>query len=335
MKPGVASSALLVPLVRHLDARGAPTDAILVEAGLDPARARAADALLPLASALRAFHVAGRVTGDPAIGLSAASTADHRRYGVTGFVLANRATLREGFHDALRVASALIPELRLSQEAVPGGERYAMGLDLSLPGALELTDEVLAGLCLTARSLVGGACVPIAVELPGPSRDPERYHDAYGAPVTFEAARGAVTVADADLDREVPGADPNLLVHLYEAVETQVAARRRAAGRSGDLVHLVGLTVDLGLGEVRAGGERVPLTEREHQLLTYFLSRANQLVAHADLERDVWDIGSGTLSYAPAVAIRRLRQKIELDPARPVNLVTVFGEGWKLIVPDQ
>jgi hypothetical protein len=335
MNPGVASSALLVPLVRHLDARGAPTDAILAEAGLDPAMARAPDVVLPLASALRAFDVGGRVTGDPAIGLAAAVIADHRGYGVTGFVLANRATLREGFHDAIGVASALIPELRLQVEVLPGGRRFTMGLDLALPGARELTDEVLAGLCLAARSLIGVACVPTAVELPGPSRAPERYHEALGVPVTFEAERGAVTFADAELDRVVPGADPNLLVHLYEAVETQVAARRRAAGRSGDLVHLVGLTVDLGLGEVRAGGERVPLTDREHQLLTYFLSRANQLVHHADLERDVWDIGSGTLSYAPAVAIRRLRQKIELDPARPVNLVTVFGEGWKLVVPDQ
>lgn len=335
MNPGVASSALVGVLVRHLDARGAPTDAIITEAGLDRAAVRSADALLPFAGALRMFQVAAQVTGDPAIGLSAAVGADHRGYGVTGFVLANRATLREGFRDASRVASALLPELQFTAELVPGGERYVLKLDSALPGAREFIDEILAGFYLTARALVGDGWVPLAVELPGPARDPARYRAVFGVPVSFQAEVGAITFGDTELDRAVPGADPNLLVHLYEAVETQVAARRKAAGRSGDLVHLVGLTVDLGLGEVRVGGERVPLTDREHQLLGYFVSRANQLVSHLDLERDVWAIGSDTLSYAPAVAIRRLRQKIEVDPARPVNLVTVFGEGWKLVVPDQ
>ena len=68
--------------------------------------------------------------------------------------------------------------------------------------------------------------------------------------------------------------------------------------------------------------------------MEYLASRPNEVVSHEALERDVWGIGKMVITHAPAVAIRRLRQKIEPKGRKPMNLVTVFGEGWRLVVPE-
>jgi DNA-binding response OmpR family regulator len=73
-------------------------------------------------------------------------------------------------------------------------------------------------------------------------------------------------------------------------------------------------------------------TSRERELLEFFAARPNQVVTHTEIEQAIWHLGSAVISHAPAVAIRRLRQKIEPKGSRPVNLLTMFGDGWKLVV---
>jgi predicted ATPase/Tfp pilus assembly protein PilF len=90
------------------------------------------------------------------------------------------------------------------------------------------------------------------------------------------------------------------------------------------------LTIDFAKREVVRSGGRFSLTEREYQVLLYLHANLDRVVTREALERDVWQYASGIKSHAVAVAMRRLRAKMEEDPKNPVYLLTVFGTGFRL-----
>jgi predicted ATPase/DNA-binding winged helix-turn-helix (wHTH) protein len=89
------------------------------------------------------------------------------------------------------------------------------------------------------------------------------------------------------------------------------------------------------LDEARAvrEGQVHELAPREVEALRYLLQRAGSTVTREQLEREVWGFGAGVVSEAVPVCIRRLRQKIEADPAEPEILLTVRGVGWSVRPP--
>ncbi len=89
------------------------------------------------------------------------------------------------------------------------------------------------------------------------------------------------------------------------------------------------ITVDLGKGEVRKQGELLALSSTEQRLLLCFLEHPGQLLTKGQLLERIWDsegcyVDENTL----AVAIRRLRVKIEEDPGEPRRIRTVHGQGY-------
>ncbi|GAA2012314.1 response regulator transcription factor [Catenulispora yoronensis] len=73
----------------------------------------------------------------------------------------------------------------------------------------------------------------------------------------------------------------------------------------------------------------LPLTAREFDLLSFLLANPNQAFTRAELMKNVWGWTFGDQSTV-TVHIRRLREKIEPDPASPTLLVTVWGLGYRL-----
>jgi DNA-binding response OmpR family regulator len=96
----------------------------------------------------------------------------------------------------------------------------------------------------------------------------------------------------------------------------------RGPVRSGDLL------VDPVSHIVTRGGERVAMTAREFDLLHHFVSRPGTVFSREDLLRDVWGWSFGDDSTV-TVHVRRLREKLEVDPTHPVRLVTVWGVGYR------
>ncbi|TFC83807.1 response regulator transcription factor [Cryobacterium sp. TmT2-59] len=80
--------------------------------------------------------------------------------------------------------------------------------------------------------------------------------------------------------------------------------------------------------EVRLRGEPLVLTSREFDLLAYLIGRPHQVLSREDLLRSVWGWEFGDLSTV-TVHVRRLREKIEADPAAPRLLNTVWGVGYR------
>jgi DNA-binding response OmpR family regulator len=82
---------------------------------------------------------------------------------------------------------------------------------------------------------------------------------------------------------------------------------------------------------LRKDGEPVNLSAREFDLIAFLLKHPRQAFDRESLLRSVWGWKFGDLSTV-TVTVRRLREKIERDPARPVFLTTVWGVGYRFDV---
>ena len=79
----------------------------------------------------------------------------------------------------------------------------------------------------------------------------------------------------------------------------------------------------------RLHGAELSLTGREFDLLHFLLGHPDQVFGRAELMERVWGWSFGDRSTV-TVHVRRLREKIEPDPARPTRIVTVWGVGYRL-----
>ncbi|MEU8635188.1 response regulator transcription factor [Amycolatopsis sp. NPDC048633] len=75
-------------------------------------------------------------------------------------------------------------------------------------------------------------------------------------------------------------------------------------------------------------GRELPLTSREFDLLAFFLAHPGFAYSRADLLEKVWGWDFGDQSTV-TVHVRRLREKIERDPAKPTRVATVWGVGYR------
>jgi len=89
-----------------------------------------------------------------------------------------------------------------------------------------------------------------------------------------------------------------------------------------------GLKIDLTAHEVLINDKEVTLTAREFELLVFFALRSRQVFTREDLLLHVWGYSFGDASTV-TVHVRRLREKIEADPAKPKRIVTVWGVGYR------
>lgn len=322
---------MLKRVTEYAATQGIPKSELLGVAGLPSEALSDPHILLDGTRLARMYAFVAEHLDDPLLGLSLATATTNPEYGVCGYILQNSATVDEGYANVCRYASALLSPARIEYER--RGPRVVIKIRVPqhARGTALIVQDLVAALYLAGHRSSGQTWTALSTHFAAPSPHPEKVDAFFGCTTTWESEYSAVMHMRAgDVRHPIPNADPALLQHLLEAVENQVGRRRRARGEVHRMLHLRGCVVDLEEGMVRRGPQTFSLTTRERSLLDYFHRRANQTVTHGDLERDLWNIGRTVISHAPAVAIRRLRQKIEPPSERPVNLVTVFGEGWRL-----
>jgi len=91
-----------------------------------------------------------------------------------------------------------------------------------------------------------------------------------------------------------------------------------------------GLRVDLLRRQVFVQDREVHLTPIEYRLLTALIQNAGQVVTHNQLLREVWGPGKVGQHHYVRTFMAELRRKLEVDPARPVYLLTEVGIGYRL-----
>ena len=94
------------------------------------------------------------------------------------------------------------------------------------------------------------------------------------------------------------------------------------------------LEVDITSGVVRVNRKAVSLSPKEYALIAYLFERRGQVCSKDDIGHAVWPEyqAGGIFDYQIENLVRRLRTRIEVDPASPQLLFTVRGLGYKLIV---
>lgn len=90
-----------------------------------------------------------------------------------------------------------------------------------------------------------------------------------------------------------------------------------------------GLTIDPNTREVRVDGQIITLTAREFDLLHHLASSPGRVYKRDQLMETVWGYTFAADTSTVTVHMRRLREKIENDPANPRYLQTVWGVGYK------
>ncbi|MCV7192493.1 response regulator transcription factor [Mycolicibacterium brumae] len=148
-----------------------------------------------------------------------------------------------------------------------------------------------------------------------------------------------VTARDSEIDKVVGlelGAD-DYVTKPYSARE--LIARIRAVLRRGGEGDAIGGDGILEAGPVRmdverhivtVGNEPITLPLKEFDLLEYLMRNSGRVLTRGQLIDRVWGADYVGDTKTLDVHVKRLRSKIEEDPANPVRLVTVRGLGYKL-----
>ena len=113
------------------------------------------------------------------------------------------------------------------------------------------------------------------------------------------------------------------------AMNTAAAATAAATAMpvAGDL------SIDTDSHQVFRDGKPLELTTREYELLTFLASHPNKVYSRIDLMEQVWNYGYvGDDQRTVDVTVRRLREKIEENPASPKYILTRRGVGYYFAV---
>lgn len=114
-----------------------------------------------------------------------------------------------------------------------------------------------------------------------------------------------------------------------EVVARVHAVLRRAGGAGAGRLTFGALEIDPLRREVVRDGEPVHTTRKEFELLHLLAAHPGRVYARAQLLELVWGYLWTGAGDTVTVHVRRLRAKIEPDPANPVHLITVHGVGYR------
>lgn len=181
-------------------------------------------------------------------------------------------------------------------------------------------------------------CVLLDVMLPGGSgfdlcRQIRQQSD---VPLLFLTARGD----DGDKlrglglgadDYIVKSATPAEVVARVKAVLRRAPDNGAVGGGGPGVLRFGELAIDPAAHEVTLADRRVRMTAREFELLCVFATHPRQVLGRDQLFELLW--GSWGDRSAVSVYVRKLREKLEADPAQPRLLVTVWGVGYRFDPP--
>ena len=154
-----------------------------------------------------------------------------------------------------------------------------------------------------------------------------------------------LTVRDAEQDKVAAldlGADDYVTkpFSARELVARVKAVLRRthpeaapAEPSASNVVAIGGLRLDSAARTVTLDGQAINLTVREFDLLQFLMRNPGQVFTREQLLDNVWGYTFASDMGTVTVHIRRLREKIEPDPANPIFLQTIWGVGYKLERP--
>ncbi|MBE6996929.1 MAG: response regulator transcription factor [Ruminococcaceae bacterium] len=121
-----------------------------------------------------------------------------------------------------------------------------------------------------------------------------------------------------------------LLARVRANMRRSAAAPAAPAEAEGDVLTIRALRIDLGRHTVSKNGAELDLTQREYELVKFLAQNPGKIVSRQELMSEVWQYEYFGDLRAVDVAVRRLREKLEDNPAEPEYVLTKRGVGYYL-----
>lgn len=121
---------------------------------------------------------------------------------------------------------------------------------------------------------------------------------------------------------------PSVLVARVKAHLARYQRLTGAARTSGE-IQIGGIRLNESTHRVFVDGNEVELTNKEYELLLFFMLNVDVVFSREQLYERIWGWDAMGDSATVAVHINRLRKKIEQDPANPRYIVSVWGAGYR------
>lgn len=120
---------------------------------------------------------------------------------------------------------------------------------------------------------------------------------------------------------------------LVARVKAHLARYNRLVGTNqkpqNDIVEMRGLRIDKTARRVYVEGEEKAFTTKEFDLLTFLAENPNHVFTKEELFREIWDMDSIGDIATVTVHIKKIREKIEQDTAKPQYIETIWGVGYR------
>jgi DNA-binding response OmpR family regulator len=123
---------------------------------------------------------------------------------------------------------------------------------------------------------------------------------------------------------------------LVARVKAHMARYERLVGTNAkpqnDIVEIRGIRIDKTARRVYVDGEEKTFTTKEFDLLTFLAENPNHVFTKEELFREIWDMDSIGDIATVTVHIKKIREKIEKDTAKPEYIETIWGVGYRFKV---
>lgn len=119
---------------------------------------------------------------------------------------------------------------------------------------------------------------------------------------------------------------------LVARVKAHMARYDRLVGsnqKTNDIIEIRGLKIDKTARRVYVDGEERMFTTKEFDLLTFLAENPNHVYSKEELFREIWDMDSIGDIATVTVHIKKIREKIEYDTAKPQYIETIWGIGYR------
>ncbi len=213
----VTSAVWVRGIAELLAAQGLDANALLAEAGIDPAELRAPGGRVPTDRISALWELAVQRSGNPAIALSQPDMVRPASFDVVGYTMMSCANLKDAFDRLVRYLRILSHALTLTQGEEDG--RYRLSFDLrgeqrAVPR--QRVEFMLVTVATFSRWVSGRHLHPaeVAFSHPAPA-DARPYQEAFRCPVTFDAPVTSLFYALDEVSKPLSTSNP-VLADLHE-----------------------------------------------------------------------------------------------------------------------
>lgn len=122
---------------------------------------------------------------------------------------------------------------------------------------------------------------------------------------------------------------------LVARVKAHLARYQRLVNsnvQENDIVEIRGIKIDKTARRVWIDGEEKPFTTKEFDLLTFLAQNPNHVYTKEELFKEIWDMESVGDIATVTVHIKKIREKIEMNTAKPQYIETIWGVGYRFKV---